>query len=289
MVLLSCEQSLLVNYLILELFSLLLLFGLLYFLQQSMVNPSCTILILLLLKLLQSLPFLALSGVIMLSVKEEPGRSTTTGAISIPKLSLDTIARSLLISMSAKVVICTPRERTSSVEELFPESLTMLIELSRRQELQGLQSANRYNIQVQVPEELASVAVAPEADLILESIPEEVPAGWIYLIPSFEVVLECSYSKNSTMLPDVWLNKLKQVLKVLQLHQILHLVPIVLHVIIIHRLNVIQVFHSVHIQLSLWQPVSKSAGSLLILILTLIPDLILNGSLTLIRNKLQLH
>ena len=77
------------NSLILELFSLLLLFGLLYFLQQSIVNLSCTILILLLLKLPQSLPFLALSGVIMLNVKEEPGRSTTTGAISIPKLSLD--------------------------------------------------------------------------------------------------------------------------------------------------------------------------------------------------------
>ena len=209
MVLLSCEQSLLVNYLILELFSLLLLFGLLYFLQQSMVNPSCTILILLLLKLLQSLPFLALSGVIMLSVKEEPGRSTTTGAISIPKLSLDTIARSLLISMSAKVVICIPRERTSSVEELFPESLTMLIELSRRQELQGLQSANRYNIQVL--EEPVSVAVVPEEDLILKGMLEEVPIGRIYLIQSLEVVLECSCGRNSKLLLDTWPGKLKQV------------------------------------------------------------------------------
>ena len=196
--------------LILDFFSLLLLFGLHCFLQQSMVSLFCITLILPLLKLLQSLSSLALSAAIMLSsVKEDTGRSTTTDAIFIPKLSLDTIARSLLISMSAKVVICTPRERTSSVEELFPESPTMLIELSRRQELQGLQSANRYNIQVL--EEPVSVAVVPEEDLILKGMLEEVPIGRIYLIQSLEVVLECSCGRNSKLLLDTWSGKLKQV------------------------------------------------------------------------------
>ena len=209
MTLLSCEQSLLVSSLILELFSLHLFFGLLCLLLQSMVGPFCTILILLLLKLLQNLPFLALSGVIMLNANEEPGRSTTTDAISIPKLFPATIARSLIISMSAKAVTFTPRERRSLVEVLFPESPTMLIELSRRQELQGLQSANRYNIQVL--EEPVSVAVVPEEDLILKGMLEEVPIGRIYLIQSLEVVLECSCGRNSKLLLDTWPGKLKQV------------------------------------------------------------------------------